>query len=177
MEDTQSPGVKRYLKLGREASPLLPFTGFEDLASEQGADAGALSGEGMEYDGESAGARDDGFDFVFNDTGTGALNATTGRESKSSVWDDGENFWCQEKQLPNDIKNGVEKKRMRFHDVTWDKGEKSGNALLATPDSKLNVSVPRATSVLRGEALKQSPARSILETPKSLYDAVGFLKD
>lgn len=160
---------RRYVRLGREASPLLPWINSPDLSEGMDAvfdfDLAASSdvGPGADDVGISDGIMDDiniaeierkldgalaGFDAMphsdaSHDTIT-SLGMVERSVRRTSVWDDGEKYWeDQENRAP----------------------EGEGDALDVTPVKR----DPRRQSQDFGWA-------SIQCTPKSLYDSDGFLR-
>ena len=149
---------RRYVRLGREASPLLPWIGSPN-PSESCGDMNELFDFGF----ASAGAEDEhksaldeidmteverrldgaiaGFDAIPSDDGS--------QKRSSSVWEDGERYW---EQVHNSRIEGVESSPLRTSDMTTPKKAQGlDDEFLATP-------------------------RSIQMTPKSLYDSDGFLR-
>ena len=153
---------RRYQRLGREASPLLPWIGSPDL-NESCEDMNELFDFGFAAAGaeeEHRSALDEidmteverkldgalaGFEAMPSD------DTTLQEKRSSSVWEDGERFWNQRQQESSPI--GV----ARSSSVPFDD--------LATPKKDIGL----------GHGLIAT-ARSIQMTPKSLYDSDGFLR-
>ena len=149
---------RRYQRLGREASPLVPWIGSPDPNDGCG-DMNELFDFGF----ASAGVEDEhtsaldeidmteverkldgalaGFEAIPSD------DAMPRQDRSSSVWEDGEKFWEQEQSSPS---IGVAK-----------------SSPLPMPD----INTPKKV-----QGLTITSPRSIQHTPKSLYDSDGFLK-
>lgn len=179
-EMDQTRNSRRYTRLGREASPLLPWIGSPDPSescndmfdfdfASMDANAGAEV-----YEAEIGGGEEqhrsalDEIDMTDLDRRLdGALAgfdagppSTDTLSRRSSVWEDGEKFWERRPEftfapsspLPIDVT--PRKKAAPF----------GGENLLMTPMARLQM------PVLDG------PPSSIGKTPKSLYDSDGFLR-
>ena len=154
LNNTSHRESRRYFRLGREASPLLPWISSPD-PSESCADMNDLfdfdiatgeSGPGAE---EHRSALDEIDMTQVEKTIDGALagfeaipsDDTTQQRGGSSVWEDGERYWEEQQSPSNPLPI----------DLTPRKGEVSDRELMARP-------------------------LSIQATPKSLYDSDGFLR-
>jgi hypothetical protein len=145
----ESRESRRYVRLGREASPLLPWVGSPDPSDSYGDmnepfDFGFASTEGgAEEDEEAHTSAMDEIDMTEVERKLdGAIAGFQAAESRksSSVWDDRERFW-NSSPLPAFEDRCTPKKDTIFESVVW----------ATTP-------------------------RSIQNTPKSLYDSDGFLR-
>ena len=165
----QSRESRRYVRLGREASPLLPWTGSPDPADadmNELFDFGFASAEGgaEDYEGDDVGGSvmDEvdmteverkldgaiaGFRAADSSTAEARVCSSVYDASSrvvSSVWDDGEKYWESSPPLSESTPTRHDGYRdVTFEGVVWDR--------TATP-------------------------RSIQCTPKSLYDSDGFLR-
>lgn len=181
---------RNWQRLGREASPLLPWAGgaleseessnslfdfdFETRTSEQQTQGGAAEGEEGSVRGSAMDEIDvDSFDRILDGAlagfdaefkrwsgGKDKEGETTPKGKRaSSVWEDGEQFWekQQEKSEPPSYKiHPAETTPRRSAEPTCD---------------------PRLLTTTPGQMGKQmSSPVTIANTPKSLYDADGFLK-
>lgn len=148
----ESRESRRYVRLGREASPLLPWIGSPDPNDGCGDmneifDFGFASAEGgaEEEEEESHSSALDDIDMTEIErkldgaiAGFQVPDSSEKRRISSSVWEDGEKYWASS-PLP---------------DIT-----------------------PRKDTIFEGEVWAQNSAmRSIQCTPKSLYDSDGFLR-
>ena len=152
--DRDSRESRRYVRLGREPSPLLPWVGSPDLNDSCGDmnelfDFGFASAEGGAEEHE-----DDLHTNVMGEidmteverkldgaiAGFQAAESDCRRDTSSSVWEDGEKYWASSPPTVTDDRY-TPKKDTIFESVIWDR----------TP-------------------------RSIQQTPKSLYDSDGFLR-
>lgn len=198
-DSTPNRQSRNWQRLGREPSPLLPFTGtalqseessnslfdfdFGSRTSEQATQGGAMESEPTSaVDEERIDIRSSAFDRVL-DGALAGLEAEFERWSptkellqsettqtndsqegkkrrKSSVWDDGEQFWShQSNDHPSYKVHPAEVTPRKSADATCDP------RMLTTSPSQ------------RSSMLMSSPATTMLSTtPKSLYDADGFLK-
>ena len=158
---------RRYVRLGREASPLLPWIGSPD-PSESCGDMNELFDFGFATTGDTAAgaahehmsALDEidmteverrldgtlaGFDALLRDN-----DAMMEQKRSSSVWEDGERYWEQQQQQRAPQLAFVPSSPVPIVDMTPRK-RPTDDVFLATP-------------------------RSIQATPKSLYDSDGFLR-
>ena len=156
-QSTSSRESRRYVRLGREASPLLPWVGSPDpndscadmdelfdfgFASAEGACGGAEEDRDEELHTSALDEIDmteverklDGAIAGFQTADSGER-----RDTGSSVWEDGEKFW-ESSPLPG-----------------------------------LDKCTPKKDTIFEGEVWATS-RRSIQCTPKSLYDSDGFLR-
>ena len=154
---------RRYVHLGREASPLLPWIGSpeEEPCDLDGGPGGGMD-ELFDFGFASGGAEHDGRDgeegTVMDEidmaeverrldgaiAGFDAVPTSEEDRRRSSVWEDGERYW--ESQVP----------RVEVAE--------------SSPLPVKNMGTPR-----KGDGL-DSARRSIQMTPKSLYDSDGFLR-
>ncbi|KAF2483654.1 hypothetical protein BDY17DRAFT_310619 [Neohortaea acidophila] len=137
---------RRYVRLGREASPLLPWAGSPELNASQ-----AEMGEVFDFQ-FGAGQARSGAEVHENvhermesklDGALAGLDAGTPGK-KGGVWEDGEKYWNGQQAI--------------------------GIASSGTP-ARMHATPPRKESL----AVPSSGIRSIQNTPKSLYDSEGFL--
>lgn len=181
---------RNWQRLGREASPLLPWAGgvlgteessnslfdfdFSSRTSEQYTQGGAAEGD---HGGERESAMDEidaesfdrildgalaGFDAEFKrwSGGQGKEDPSEREEKRaSSVWDDGEQFWEKQgkvSETPSYKIHPAEVTPRRSAEATCD---------------------PRLLSTSPGQmGIQMSSPIAMGNTPKSLYDADGFLK-
>jgi len=161
-----------YTRLGREASPLLPWIGTPDPGEscndlfDFGFDNGAPGGElgadaegGAEEHVHETSALDD-IDFSALDRRLdGALagfDAPSPDASRnSSVWEDGEKFWERQPRF------SFEPRQLSVVDTTPTKKDVPTQDRLLTPAARLQLPIPDS---------------GIGKTPKSLYDSDGFLR-
>ncbi|KAI7553352.1 hypothetical protein KC331_g1287 [Hortaea werneckii] len=197
--DTTDRSSRRYTRLAREPSPLLPWVGspdfneschngfgirggtspfdFGDLQTAAG--ASAAGGDGF----LQQSALDDVDMFAFDRRLEGALagfeagppssaDATATTSRASSVWEDGEKFWEQQKieqpvvsnprGLASQSTTTPMKKILRS-------SAQEDRSLQTTPNSKM----PVLTGSWDPTAF---PPLSITKTPRSLYNSDGFLR-
>ncbi|KAI7507607.1 hypothetical protein KC347_g6724 [Hortaea werneckii] len=196
---TTDRSSRRYTRLAREPSPLLPWVGspdfneschngfgtrggasvfdFGDLQTAAG--AAAAEADGLQHQS----ALDDVDMFAFDRRLEGALagfeagppssaDATATTSRASSVWEDGEKFWEQQKGEQPAV--SAERGLLSHSNTTPMKKavQMSGHedrGLQVTPNSKM----PVLTGSLDPAAF---PPLSITKTPRSLYDSDGFLR-
>ena len=193
--DTTDRSSRRYTRLAREPSPLLPWVGspefneschngfgirggtsvfdFGDLQTSPGAAATEVDGL------QQRSALDDVDMFAFDRRLEGALagfeagppssaDATATTSRTSSVWEDGEKFWEQHKfEQPV---GSSERSLFSPSNTTPMKKAVVDRSLQVTPDPKM----PVLTGSL--DPTTAFPPLSITKTPRSLYDSDGFLR-
>ena len=147
----ESRESRRYVRLGREASPLLPWVGSPDPNDSCGDmnelfDFGFASAEGGAEEDDNEEVHTSALDDIDMTeverkldgaiAGFQAENSGERRDTGSSVWEDGEKYW---------------------------------------DSSSLPTGTPKKDTIFEGEVWATTP-RSIQQTPKSLYDSDGFLR-
>lgn len=162
---------RRYVRLGREASPLLPFIGspdpsesFNDLFDFDFGSADVEAGATDAGDIQTSALDDiDMTDFDRRlDGALAGFDAEPAAESRSSsVWDDGERFW-EHQQAPGEMRASSPLPECLTP-------TKNGGKGLVTPTGNLKMPAPDM-------GMQTLPRSSIGRTPKSLYDSDGFLR-
>ncbi|KAI7318070.1 hypothetical protein KC326_g3741 [Hortaea werneckii] len=199
--DTTDRSSRRYTRLAREPSPLLPWVGspdfneschngfgirggmspfdFGDLQTSPGAAAAG----GDEFSQQSA--LDDVDMFAFDRRLEGALagfeagppssaDATATTSRASSVWEDGEKFWEQPKFEQPVVSSTDRSMAPQSTTTPMKKVIRSS----AREDRSLQVTPNSKMPVLAGslDPTTAFPPLSITKTPRSLYDSDGFLR-
>lgn len=168
---------RRYVRLGREASPLLPWVGSPDPTDadmNELFDFGFASAEGgAEQDDENEDLHKSALDEIdmteverkldgaiagFQAVDTGSAEKT---RISSSVWEDGEKFW-ESSSLPGDVDTPC--KPPAPSRVTELRGDCYGS-----PGRGKD-------TIFESVVWNERTPRSIQCTPKSLYDSDGFLR-
>ncbi|KAK4986793.1 hypothetical protein LTR50_005088 [Elasticomyces elasticus] len=175
VEREQSREDRRYLRMGREASPLLPFSEFDAGDGAEAASScfdfgfgGRGDGEGGEGDGgvdalQHVGCG--GMDLVRR---TSALSTVSVASRASSVWEDGERFWGDESTaVPSGTDHAAKPCRRPSVERVRDSSAECGQ--LSTPALEHKMQDPRRS--LLGKAV----TGGIIGTPRSLYGPDGFL--
>ncbi|RMY40136.1 hypothetical protein D0866_01473 [Hortaea werneckii] len=199
--DTTNRSSRRYTRLAREPSPLLPWVGspdfneschngfgirggtslfdFDDLQTSPGAAAEEI--DGLRH----RSALDDVDMFAFDRRLEGALagfeagppisaDATTTTSRASIVWEDGEKFWEQPK-FEQPVVSSTDR-RLASQSTTTPM--KKTIRPSAREDRNLQVTPNSKMPVLMGslDPTAAFPPLSITKTPRSLYDSDGFLR-
>ncbi|KAI6832074.1 hypothetical protein KC340_g7342 [Hortaea werneckii] len=198
--DTTDRSSRRYTRLAREPSPLLPWVGSPDFNESchngfgirGGASvfdfgdlqtaAGAAAAEVHELQHQSA--LDDVDMFAFDRRLEGALagfeavppssaDATATTSRASSVREDGEKFWEQQK-----VEQPVVSTDRRLASQSTTTPMKKATRSSAQEDRSLQVTPNSKMPVLTGSLNPTTafPPLSITKTPRSLYDSDGFLR-
>ncbi|KAI6869329.1 hypothetical protein KC338_g3539 [Hortaea werneckii] len=197
--DTTDRSSRRYTRLAREPSPLLPWVGSPDINESChngfGVRGGAsvfdfgdlqtAAGAATEIDGlQHQSALDDVDMFAFDRRLEGALagfeagppssaDATATTSRASSVWEDGEKFWEQPKiEQPAASTHrslASQSTTTPMKKVVGSSAQEDRSLQTTTPNSKM----PVLTGSLDPTAF---PPLSITKTPRSLYDSDGFLR-
>ncbi|KXS99058.1 hypothetical protein AC578_6967 [Pseudocercospora eumusae] len=175
----RSRGSRTYVRLGREASPLLPYIGSSGAEREESKDSlfdfdfesstasvettpgknvCAMDEIDMEIFEKNVEGALKGFDAEFQEQQKENLGPNARR---CSVWDDGEKYW--EESRPSTCTSGG-----LFSAYTHATPTKRKEQVVTTSIDPRLLMTPATTGV-RSSA-------SMAATPKSLYDADGFLK-
>ncbi|KAI7263590.1 hypothetical protein KC345_g9074 [Hortaea werneckii] len=197
--DTTDRSSRRYTRLAREPSPLLPWVGSPDF-NESGHNGFGVRGDASVFDfGDlqtAAGAAteldelqhqsalDDVDMFAFDRRLEGALagfeagppssaDATATTSRASSVWEDGEKFWEQPKVEQPAVSTGKSSlshsNTTPMKKVVRSSAQEDRSLQMTTPNSKMPVLMGSLDSTA-------FPPLSINKTPRSLYDSDGFLR-
>lgn len=181
---------RRYTRLTREPSPLLPWIGSPDLSESyhdgfgnglfdfdfSGLDAGAGAEEGGnkhqsaldDIDMSALDRRLDGALAGF-EAGPPSSAATVTPTRTSSVWEDGEKFWEERPKISIPVSSPslpavvMTPAKRSAAPLTMENGQ-----ALATPQLKMPTPIEPLSA--------GRPPLSITKTPKSLYDSDGFLR-
>ncbi|KAK0947743.1 hypothetical protein LTR29_001000 [Friedmanniomyces endolithicus] len=198
---SENRASRRYVRLGREASPLLPWIGSPDLgdgASDSCNDlfdfdfgetvldvgAGAAEEDGSGSRGKSAlddidmaslDRRLDGALAGF-EPGASSSSPPVLDSQRFSVWEDGELFWQKQPRFSFTASSSP---LLGDMDVTPVKKSSAGvwerEQGAMTPVQRLRMPDPLAGGGVGFEDDGERPS-SILKTPRSLYDSEGFLR-
>ncbi|KAI6827596.1 hypothetical protein KC327_g12382 [Hortaea werneckii] len=198
--DTTDRSSRRYTRLAREPSPLLPWVGSPDFNESchngfgvrGGASvfdfgdlqtaAGAAAAEDHELQHQSA--LDDVDMFAFDRRLEGALagfeaglpssaDATATTSRASSVWEDGEKFWEQQ-TIEQPAASTHRSLASQSNTTPMKKIVRSS----VREDRSLQTTTPNSKMPVLTGSLDPTafPPLSITKTPRSLYDSDGFLR-
>ncbi|KAK5694898.1 hypothetical protein LTR97_009489 [Elasticomyces elasticus] len=197
---------RRYVRLGREASPLLPWIGSPDMGEggndssndlfdfdfgEMVLDVGAGASESDEEYGkagrksalddidiEALDRRLDGALAGFEPSGAPSSSPPVLDNQRFSVWEDGELFWQKQPRFSFTASSPPQPGSM---DITPVKKSTASGAWGKDMNGPMTTPTQRLRMpdpLARGKGLDANGERpnSIMQTPRSLYDSEGFLR-
>ncbi|TKA69779.1 hypothetical protein B0A55_08807 [Friedmanniomyces simplex] len=196
---SENRASRRYVRLGREASPLLPWIGSAELgegAGESCSDLFDFDFGAMVLDVGAGAAEEDGEEekdrSALDDIDLAALDrrldgALAGFEpgapsssppvldsQRFSVWEDGELFWEKRPRFSFTASSPPLPVDVEVTPVKKSGGAWEGEQGTMTPVQRLRMPDPLARGV--GYDADGERPSSIVKTPRSLYDSEGFLR-